>query len=748
MATIVLTAVGSLIGGPIGASIGSFIGSQIDQALFAPTFKSEGPRLSDLSVQASSYGNPIPRVFGPENRVSGNVIWSTGLVETKTTTKQGGKGGGAKTKTTNYSYHVDCAIGLCRGPAIVKRIWADGKLFREYDGTQKHADEVRVYAGWEDQLPDPTIQAALGAGNVPAYRALCYVVFDRLELAEFGNRLPNFTFEVEAHSTATVATVIDELTQAANVPYMDAARTDYLDIRGYTIGRVTTIRGALEPLRQAFFFDATEAEGELQFFPSDGTPVARVPSHDLGAHQFGTDRPNAYELTRSADIELPRQVTVQFLDPARDYQENSQRARRSTRPSDNDVAIELPIVLSAGEAKSIAEQIVSTAWTSRDAFSYLLPIQYLHVEPGHKIVVGHDDGKDRTLRVKRRELRLPGSLMVECANDATAILSVSSSAASAPVPVQQVTLPGLTVAHLMDLPILLDADDNSGFYVAGSGASSGWRSASLYRSLDGGVNFDSFEDIEQGAIIGVTGGVLGVGSPHYWDNKNQVTVTLLNPADALSSLNALQVLNGGNAAVIGSEIVQFQNAELIGPLQYRLSGLLRGRKGTEDQIGIHAAGERFILLTGGGIFSPDVAAAELGVSRQYRAAAAGTVLGDAPVFSFTHSGRWAKPYPAAHVKGSRNGTGDLALSWIRRTRFEAPWLDGQDAPLGEASEAYEIDVMNGAAVVRTITAATPVATYTQAEQVADFGSAQASITVRIYQISNRIGRGFAREETL
>src|SRR5690606_14270803 len=108
MASIVLTAVGNYLGGPIGAAIGSFIGSQIDQAIFGPTMKSEGPRLSDLSVQASTYGQPIPRIFGPENRLSGNMIWSTGLIETKSTTKQGGKGGGPKTETTSYTYHVDC----------------------------------------------------------------------------------------------------------------------------------------------------------------------------------------------------------------------------------------------------------------------------------------------------------------------------------------------------------------------------------------------------------------------------------------------------------------------------------------------------------------------------------------------------------------------------------------------------------------------------------------------------------------
>src|SRR5690606_723829 len=122
-----------------------------------------------------------------------------------------------------------------------------------------------------------------------------YVFFDGLELGDFGNRIPNFTFEVEAHADASVATVIDELCTEANVPFLDAARTDYLDLRGYSVARPATIRDILQPLRSAFFFDGAEVEGELCFFPSDETPVARIGSGDLGAHEFGTDRPAPYE---------------------------------------------------------------------------------------------------------------------------------------------------------------------------------------------------------------------------------------------------------------------------------------------------------------------------------------------------------------------------------------------------------------------------------------------------------------------
>ena len=55
---------------------------------------------------------------------------------------------------------------------------------------------MRSYTGSESQTPDPLIVAKEGADNAPAYRGLAYVVFERLPLADFGNRIPQLSFEV------------------------------------------------------------------------------------------------------------------------------------------------------------------------------------------------------------------------------------------------------------------------------------------------------------------------------------------------------------------------------------------------------------------------------------------------------------------------------------------------------------------------------------------------------------------------
>lgn len=77
------------------------------------------------------------------------------------------------------------------------------------------------------------------------------------------------------------------------------------------------------------------------------------------------------------------------------------------------------------------------------------------------------------------------------------------------------------------------------------------------------------------------------------------------------------------------------------------------------------------------------------------------------------------------------------------------WRDGVDVPLSEESERYEVEIMSGATLKRTITGLTsPTTVYTAAQQVTDFGSAQSSISVRVYQLSAAVGRGYAGIATI
>jgi hypothetical protein len=223
MATIILGAVGAAVGGAfggtvlglsgavIGRAVGATLGRVIDQRLMGQgSSVVEVGRIDRIRVMGASEGAPVGQVFG-RMRVSGQVIWTTRFKETVVTTSQesrGGKGSkrGGGVTTESYSYSVSLGVALCEGQILrVGRVWADGNEI------ERGKLNMRVYTGSEDQLPDPKIEAVEGAGQAPAYRGIAYVVLEDLALEEFGNRVPQLSFEVVRRAQGAVASAMTDV---------------------------------------------------------------------------------------------------------------------------------------------------------------------------------------------------------------------------------------------------------------------------------------------------------------------------------------------------------------------------------------------------------------------------------------------------------------------------------------------------------------------------------------------------------
>jgi hypothetical protein len=206
--------IGGFFGVPgLGLAVGSIAGTLLFPGPDPPP--ALGPRLGDLNVQVSAYGNPIPLIFGTE-RVAGNIIWNSDIHERahKNSSGSGGKGGSPQQESVTFSYDVDMAIALCVGPIIgIKRVWADDQLYYDFENPP-HAKGIgaKIYFGSDDQLPSTLQEADKGVGNVPAYRGLAYIEFTRLQLDAFGNHIPTLHFEVIADGVPlnTVTEVLDD----------------------------------------------------------------------------------------------------------------------------------------------------------------------------------------------------------------------------------------------------------------------------------------------------------------------------------------------------------------------------------------------------------------------------------------------------------------------------------------------------------------------------------------------------------
>lgn len=190
--------ISSRINSLTGSAFGR-LGRSIDSEIFGVDDINyiRGPKLLDLNIQTSSYGETIPIIFG-RVKIAGNIIWAKPIKEVATTTQvsSGGKGGDVRQTAkseTRFNYYATFALALCEGEVTtLDKFYANGKLINP----SSYCTQYNVYKGTETQSADPIIETYEGAGNVTAYRGLCYIVFEDFNITEFGNRLPNFTFEV------------------------------------------------------------------------------------------------------------------------------------------------------------------------------------------------------------------------------------------------------------------------------------------------------------------------------------------------------------------------------------------------------------------------------------------------------------------------------------------------------------------------------------------------------------------------
>lgn len=766
MAVLALAFIGEAIGAEIGgtvlgitaASIGGFIGStlgnMIDNMLFP--VKQTGPRLSDLTVQTSTYGNPIPCLYGPENRIAGNVFWSSGLIET-THHQHSGKGG-PSVDTTTYSYSASFAVGFCEGTIQgIRKIWANGKLIYDASVTSGPLSDpidsksaalwasMVVYPGNFTQNPDPTIEAKEGIGEVPGYRGTAYVVFESFQLADYGNRLPQLEFLVEKDESITIERVlVDIVTRCGIDPNTVSTSSIKGNVRGFAIGSASSGSAALQPLALVFNFDSAQVNGQLRFCARGNGPVAVVLSAQLAGHVSGEDRPKPLSWTRTLETAMPREATITFPDPARDYQTNSQTARRQAGSADSNLSSQLPIVVDVDLARQLADRMLWEAWVGRATATAQTDDRWIGIEAGR--VYGFETPAGiEPLRVKTKTRGANGVIELELARDRSDVYKSTATGINGAIPEQTVNVPEPSTLVMIDGPILQDADDDTGFYYLVDGQGPGWRGADVLRSADGGATYD---EVAPDGFQGIIGTIdeLGAGPTDVFDNLNVIRVTLDDEADELESVTELDVLNGKNVAWIGGadghdgEVLQFKTATLVSAGVYDLSGLLRGRLGTEFAVGRHAHGENFIQLDFGPVRRADFSASDWNKDRTYKAVSLLTLEADADAVDFINTGEGKRPLSPVHV-ASTTAAGDMTITWLRRSRLRQPGLGGGPLPLGESVEAYEVDVMIASAVVRTLASNVPQVVYTAAMQAADGVAPGDTIQVEVYQLSDVRGRG-------
>jgi len=702
MATLILTAVGTAVGGPIGGAIGAIAGQYIDQTiLFAPKPR-RGPRLGDLAVQTSSYGSAIPQIFGTM-RVAGTMIWATDLAEHRASSG-GGKG---QPKTINYSYSASFAVALsARSIRGVGRIWADGKLLRGAAGDFKSATGFRLYVGDEDQPADSLIDAAEGIGTAPAFRGLAYAMFEDFQLEDYGNRIPSLTFEVEADPEAVAIGAIAEALAPGAVA---AGATPAL--AGYAASG-DSIRAAIEALADVVPLSFAD-DGELLRLAAAGGEATALAAADEHGRR---------ELTRRGAGSVPDEVSLTYYEVGRDYQAGLQRATRGEGGSIADRRA-LPAALTADGAKALAEYRLAAAWAGRVSAKVSLSWRGCAVRPGDRVTLAGEAGLWKVARFTLGPMKVDLEL-VRLAKDSLP----DPVAASEGEPVSQADLPhGPTLVHLLDLPLGDGLGNKPLLFVAAAGSEAGWRRAILSASYDGGGSWQAAGASAAPAAIGVAEGVLPPAGPALFDTVSTLDVELANGAMWLEGRSDDALAGGANLALAGDELIQFGVAEPLGANRFRLSRLLRGRRGTEWAAAGHEAGERFVLLDADSLAILEAPAGSPGGTARILAAGIGD-LPDAASASAAIEGAALQPPSPVHLRAEETPEGGLLIAWVRRSRQGWAWLSGSDTPLGEERELYRIEIA-GTGFVRTAAPAEPLYLYSAEQRIEDGGAGPVQIEV-------------------
>ncbi|MBS0476359.1 MAG: phage tail protein, partial [Proteobacteria bacterium] len=501
MATLVFTAIGTLLGGPLGGAIGALAGRQVDALILGGGKGREGPRLAELSVTTSSYGMPIPRQFG-RMRVAGQIIWATDLVEHK---ESHGNGKG-RPSTTEYTYTASFAVALSSRPIVdIGRIWADGKLLRGSAGDLKTGGTLRLHRGTGDQPPDPLLAAAEAAGRCPAYSGLAYAVFEDLQLADFGNRLPALTFEVIADSgTLSLMNLVDgviaDVDAAAPLPGVEGLSLE---------GALGDTLSALDPL---FPVDCDACDSLLTIRPDRHQSVAiALPEAATSTEREDFGGNAGYARTRAPEADQPVAV-LRYYDVDRDYQPGAQRAGGRPAPG-QPRTIELPAALTAQTARNLIEGAVKRTQWARQTISWRVTQLDPAVRPGATVSL---PGHPGLWRVREWEWRSHGV-------DLTLVrLSPAIDSTFASDPGRALPAPDQTLAPTVLAVCELPWDGNAGtatplVLAAASSPDPGWSGAGLYVDQGDGALQPLGPSGRSRAIIGTAASALAPASSLVFD---------------------------------------------------------------------------------------------------------------------------------------------------------------------------------------------------------------------------------------
>lgn len=465
----------------------------------------------------------------------------------------------------------------------------------------------------------------------------------------------------------------------------------------------------------------------LKFVKRGQAPIVEIPAGDLAAREYGQDEVDVVSLSRAQELEMPKEINVTYPAFNFDYQDVTQKSQRMVGFGTSVVNLPIAVVMTDEKAKEVADTNLFNAWNLRSSFSFVVSKKYAYLEPTDIVQIPYSQ-QLISVRLVQKDEGKPGLVKFNAVFEEANVYTQSGDGAGSNENVQ-ILVPDIvrSFGYFLDTNLLRDADDGAGFYYVARGMDATWTGAVLYKSNDLG---DSYNPIATQVISPATGNALTVLGNFYnnnvFDELNYLDV-YINSGGELESRTELAVFNGANYAIVGAaeryEIIQFKSAELIATNTYRLTGLLRGRRGTQYAMPNHEIGDFFALATTTTFNRVNLDASEINLERYYKTVTIGDTVNETPYKSFASSANALECYSPTSIGGGRQANGDITINWIRRARTNGAWRNFVDVGQPETAIEYQLDIHRAGleSVQKSVTALSDETyTYLKADQDSDF----------------------------
>lgn len=506
-------------------------------------------------------------------------------------------------------------------------------------------------------------------------------------------------------------------------------------VDGYVLDRTLSARGAIEPLGALFGFDAIIAAGAIGFAGRSGRSTLTLGPDDLAPDKDG----KLVALTRAEESELPHELSVTFGDSEHNYRPATALSRRLAGFSRREAQSELAVMLRRNEMQRLADIWLGDLWVARETAEFALRPGLIALQIGDavSVPVGAANRLFRIERINDADARAVFARRIEPS------VYDRQAGASLRAPAPSPKLPGPARALILDLAFARE-DPTPLNYLAI--AADPWPGAvAVWRSI-GSAAFELLKTVPYPALIGDTQNAFEPGPAGRFDLASRLILRI--NSGALASVSDAELLAGKTLMAIRGpdgawEMFGFGVAELIGERVYALSRLIRGMGGEEalSQRSVPAGAP--VVLLDDALTPLGAGLSELGLAHVYRIGPADRDIADPAFIEIAATGgpKAYQPYAPAQASATRGASG-VAIAFTRRGRRDADGWEPVDIPLGEDSENYLIEIWRADALLRTLAVASPSALDAAGDELADFGEPQAALSLRIYQISASVGRGF------